>query len=184
MATDIHLDRIAINDGEARTRVGSRQRAIPPRPKGRGISRNILMTKKRIAPPIHVENAERLDIDRVAKRIEEVVGEPVSGVMTSHGVTLLELWHELWEGLNKPLVDTLEAIQLNAELLQVGRIMQACAILGSNAVKRLNYAIYSLTRHHLEKQKRNKQGDYIIEMHLYQDDASYPCSNDLFFTTN
>ena len=65
MATDIHIDRIAINYGEARTKVGSRQRAIPPRPKGRGISRNILMNfraKRRDNDDIFVDFIPLIDI--------------------------------------------------------------------------------------------------------------------------
>lgn len=116
---------------------------------------------------LHIDTeTEAPDMDQVAANLESIIGEPVLGVMTSHGATLLLMWHESWQALNAPRLDGLEAVQLNTELLQIGRIMEACMIISSNAVNQLNFAIYSLTEHHMRDQRRNPDGDYVIELHL------------------
>lgn len=129
------------------------------------------MTKN--TPPPKNRNTPAPDIDKVAAELELIIGESARGVMTSHGITLLLMWNEAWEAFNAPHVDGLEAIQLNTELIQIGRIMEACSIISPSAAIQLNYVIYSLIEYHLRSQKRNREGDYIIQLHLQ--DSTITC---------
>lgn len=124
------------------------------------------MNKKRK----HSTTTQPVDVDQVAKNIESIIDEPITGIMNSHGVTLLLMWHELWQAFNHSELDALEAIQLNAELIQVGRLMEAFHMISPQGSIQLNYVIYSLTEHHLRDQKRNYDGDYVIELHLNNND--------------